>query len=318
MLFWIQREGLVAIVVYMKQLYVLDGSWYVFRAYYGLPPLHDADGHNVNAIFGFFRMLFKLRQEKPGYFVIAWDAPVKTVRKELDSEYKANRTKMPDEFKWQMGMIKELVGQLHIPAEEIPWFEADDIIGTIARRKTHGAWFEDDMGVTIVSSDKDLKQLVRQGQVVMFDAMKNITTTQKSFEEEYGFVPEHMVDYLAIVGDSADNIKWIPGIGKVWALKLVQQFGHMDDIYKNIDTISWALQRKLIDGKQEAYHSRTLTEIMTVPWFEEKDIAWWKYEPDFGHMHTVLVKWFGFNGLQKPIDELKKSFQSGEQLSLFG
>lgn len=104
----------------MKKLYVLDGSGYVFRAYYGLPELHDADGHNVNAIFGFFRMLFKLWQEKPDYFVIAWDAPVKTVRKELDENYKANRTKMPDEFKRQMGMIKELVAQLAIPAEEIP------------------------------------------------------------------------------------------------------------------------------------------------------------------------------------------------------
>ena len=191
----------------MKKLFVLDGSWYVFRAYYGLPELHDPDGHNVNAIFGFFRMLFKLRQTKPDYFVIAWDAPVKTVRKEMDENYKANRTKMPDEFKRQMGMIKELVGQLAIPAEEIPGFEADDIIGTIASQVSD----PNTLGVQIVSSDKDLKQLVKTWEVTMFDAMKNFTTTQKNFIEEYGFHPALMIDYLAIVGDSADNIKGIPG-----------------------------------------------------------------------------------------------------------
>lgn len=303
----------------MKKLYVLDGSGYVFRAYYGLPELHDADGHNVNAIFGFFRMLFKLRQEKPDYFMIAWDAPVKTVRKEMDENYKANRTKMPDEFKRQMGMIKELVGQLRIPAEEIPWFEADDIIGTIAWKTPDliTPWWSD-IGTTIVSSDKDLKQLVVSGQVTMFDAMKNITTTEKSFIEQYGFVPELMVDYLALVGDSADNIKWVPGIGKVGALKLVQQRWGIDDIYAHIDEIIGNTQKKLIEWKDEAYHSRTLTQIMTVPGYESLDVASWKCDPDFDHIKSVLVDGFHFHSLEKVIDEVKKQWQGGEQLSLFG
>jgi DNA polymerase-1 len=103
----------------MKQFFLLDGSGYVFRAYYALPPLHDEDGHNVNAIFGFFRMLFKLWQQKPEHFVVTWDSPKKTIRKELYEDYKANRISMPDEFKYQMGMIKELVAQLKIPAVEI-------------------------------------------------------------------------------------------------------------------------------------------------------------------------------------------------------
>lgn len=104
----------------MKQLYLLDGSGYVFRAYHGLPELHDQDGHNVNAIFGFFRMVFKLLQERPEWFVVAWDAPVKTARAVIDESYKANRTAMPDEFKRQMRMIKELIAQLKIPSLEIP------------------------------------------------------------------------------------------------------------------------------------------------------------------------------------------------------
>lgn len=298
----------------MKKLYVLDGSGYVFRAYYGLPELHDHDGHNVNAIFGFFRMLFKLRQEKPDHFVIAWDAPVKTVRKALDETYKANRVSMPDEFRWQMGMIKELVGQLHIPAEEIPGFEADDIIGTIAWKVS----WDEQLWVKIVSSDKDLKQLVKSGQITMFDAMKNITTTEKSFRQEYWFSPALMVDYLAIVGDSADNIKWIPGLGKVGALKLVQQWWGIDDIYANIDKISWSIQQKLIEGKEAAYHSKSLTEIMTVPGYESLDPQKRKCEPDFDHMKKILIDGFSFHSLEKIIDEVKKQRQWGEQLSLFG
>jgi len=223
----------------MKKLFILDGSGYVFRAYYGLPELHDKDGHNVNAIFGFFRMLFRLREQKPDYFVIAWDAPVKTVRKEMDENYKANRTKMPDEFKRQMGMIKELVAQLKIPAEEIPWFEADDIIGTLADSKKLQDSHESTFGIQIVSSDKDLKQLVREGEVTIYDAMKNLTTTEKNFKEEYGFDPILMIDYLALVGDSADNIPGVRWIGKKWAMKLIQDRWDIDSIYKNIEKISW-------------------------------------------------------------------------------
>lgn len=301
----------------MKKLFVLDGSWYVFRAYYGLPELHDADGHNVNAIFWFFRMLFKLWQDKPDYFVIAWDAPTKTVRKEMDENYKANRTKMPDEFKWQMWMIKELVGQVWIPAEEIPWYEADDIIWTIAELRTHQAW-RDHLGVQIVSSDKDMKQLVKSWEVTMFDAMKNITTTQKSFEEEYGFPPHLMIEYLAIVWDAADNIKGVPGIGKVWASKLIQKRWTMEDIYKNIDHISWSLQKKLLEGKEEAFHSKKLTEIMTVPWFEEKNVEHRVCDPDFELIKKTLSEWFWFHSLDRIIDDTKKQWQCGDQLSLFG
>ncbi len=137
--------------------------------------------------------------------MIARDAPTRTARKEINEEYKSNRVSMPDEFQWQMTMIKELVAQLQIPSLEMPGFEADDIIATVA--KTYQK--RNDMNVKIVSSDKDLKQLITDG-VVMFDAMKNITTDQKSFQQEYGFHPSSMLDYLTLVGDSSDNIKGVP------------------------------------------------------------------------------------------------------------
>ena len=301
----------------MKKLFLLDGSGYVFRAYYGLPELHDKDGHNVNAIFGFFRMLFRLREQKPDYFVIARDAPVKTVRKEMDENYKAKRIKMPDEFKRQMGMIKELVAQLKIPAEEIPWFEADDIIGTLAKSDTLQASSETQFGIQIVSSDKDLKQLVSEGKVTMYDAMKNITTTEKSFKEEYWFAPPLMVDYLALVWDSADNIPWVKWIGKKWAMKLIQERWDIDTIYKNIDKISWSLQTKLIEWKDEAYRCKTLTALMTVPGYETIDLAPWTMRLDFTEMKKILVDGFGFDSLGKVLDGLKKHYEAGEQLSLF-
>ncbi len=297
---------------YMKQLYLLDGSWYVFRAYYGLPELHDPDGHNVNAIFGFFRMLFRLWQDRPDRFMVARDAPTRTARKEINEDYKATRVSMPDEFKWQMRMIKELVAQLQIPALEIPGFEADDIIATVSKtyQKRH------DMGVKIVSSDKDLKQLLTDG-VVMYDAMKNITTDQKSFQQEYGFPPASMLDYLTLVGDSSDNIKGVTWIGAKWAAKLVQEYHTIDNIYANIDKINGSIKDKLLAWKEQAYASKTLVTLMDTPGcdtpLERRHCAY-----DFDMMKRILVEEYAFHSLEKIIDELKKQRQGGEQLSLFG
>ncbi|USN55548.1 MAG: hypothetical protein H6765_02940 [Candidatus Peribacteria bacterium] len=157
--------------------------------------MHDSDGHNVNAIYGFFRMLFRLWEQKPDHFVIARDAPSRTFRKEINEDYKANRITMPDNFKWQMTMIKELVNQLQIQAEEIPGFEADDIIYTLVQ---HAKLHEHSTVFKIVSSDKDLKQMLTDN-VVMYDAMKNLVTDPQSFYTEFGFAPVQIVDYLALV-----------------------------------------------------------------------------------------------------------------------
>lgn len=296
----------------MKQLYLLDGSWYVFRAYYGLPELHDPDGHNVNAIFGFFRMLFRLRQDRPDWFMVAWDAPTRTARKEINEDYKSNRVAMPDEFKRQMTMIKELVAQLQIPALEIPGFEADDIIATVTKQYAG----RHDMGVKIVSSDKDLKQLLTDG-VVMYDAMKNTITDQKSFLQEYGFPPSSMLDYLSLVGDSSDNIKGVTGIGAKGAAKLIQEFETIDNIYANIDKVNGWIKEKLLAWREQAYASKTLVTLMDPPGCDTPlDRRHCTY--DFDTMKQILVEEYDFRSLEKIIDELKKQWQGGEQLSLFG
>jgi len=288
----------------------------VFRAYYGFPELTDKDWHNVNAIYGFFRMLFKLRQKKPDSFMIARDSPKRTIRKDMDENYKANRVKMPDDFKWQMRMIKDLVEELWIPAMECPGYEADDIIGTIVEQKTEnyipGTW------VTIVSSDKDLKQLLREW-VKQFDAMKYATTDEKAFVEEYGFKPKEMVDYLSLLWDASDNIAGVMWIGKKWAWQLVSTYGSLDAIYENLEELSEGMRNKLIAWKESAYASKDMVLLMNVPdvntWANEES---WKCSYDFDTMKTILVDTYWFTSLWKIIDDLKKQWQWGEQLSLFG
>lgn len=295
-----------------KQLYILDGSGYVFRAYYGMPPLTDREWRNVNAVYGFFRMLFKLWQRKPEKFIIAWDAKAKTKRKEQYEEYKANRTKMPDEFHYQMRLIKHLVEAIGISALEMPGYEADDIIGTLAQSEVQ----HEDVWVTIVSSDKDLKQLVTE-RVTMFDAMKDMTTTPKSFLLNNGYEAPLIVDYLSLVWDASDNISGVRWIGKKWASTLVQTYGDLDTIYANIDKIKGAIKQKLIDGKESAYHSKGLIKLMDVPEIHDMPIPW-SVTFDFAKMQQVLVEEHGFTSLEKLIIGLKKQWQAGEQLGLFG
>ncbi|MBP6910811.1 hypothetical protein KBC03_04445 [Patescibacteria group bacterium] len=160
-----------------KRLYIIDGSGYLFRAYYGLPALTDKDGHAVHAIYGFLRMIFKILASKPDYFLIAWDAPHKTIRHETFAEYKGKRPELPDDFKWQIRQTKELIEELRINNAQIPGYEADDIIATLAHQcKKFSA-------VSIMSSDKDLKILLDEC-VVCSDPMKETLTTKDSFIQE--------------------------------------------------------------------------------------------------------------------------------------
>ena len=183
------------------KLFVVDGSGFLYRAYYAFPPLTDKDGHNANVVYGFFRILFKLFQEKPDYLVVARDAPVKTLRHEAYPDYKANRKKMDDDFRHQIPVTKELVKELGIPSVSVEGYEADDSIASIVRTFKH----DKDLVIDIYSSDKDLKQLLDTN-VFAVDPLKGTRTDPKLFLQEYLFEPQYILDYLALVGDSADNI----------------------------------------------------------------------------------------------------------------
>lgn len=294
-----------------KTLTILDWSGYVFRAYYGMPPLEDQEGRPVQAIFGFFRMLFQLLKQKPDHFMIARDSPKRTIRKEQFAEYKANRKKMPDEFKYQMGSIKQIVQQLGIPAVEIGWYEADDIIGSVTHQAKH------DMKVKIVSSDKDLKQLLGAN-VVVYDGLKQEETNTERFRLDHEYEPHLIVDYLALVWDASDNIKWVQGIGAKGAEKLIKTYGDLDAIYANIDEITGALHTKLTEGKKSAYESKALIQLMDVPDLAWVDIKEYNISYDFEVFHSVLLDEWRFAGLEKSIKELKNAVDGGTQLWLFG
>lgn len=191
----------------MKKLALIDGSGFLFRAWYAFPPMMNAQGQNQNVIYGFIRMMLKLLLEQPEYFAICWDSPIQTKRKEKYEAYKANRTKLEDEFKSQIPLVMELVSELGIPNFVAPGYEADDSIATLALCHQKNS----DLLIQVFSSDKDLKQLLAPNLVVI-DPLKHTTTTTPDFIKEFGFDPALIVDYLALIGDAADNVKGVAGI----------------------------------------------------------------------------------------------------------
>ena len=294
------------------KFFLIDGSSFLYRAYYAFPPMVDRDGHNVNVVYWFFRMMFKIFQEKPDYLVIAWDSPVKTLRHEEYPEYKANRKKMDDDFKNQIPRTKNIVEQLWIPSLIVPTYEADDIIYTLAKK--YGA--DKNISIDIYSWDKDLKQLLSDN-VFCIDAMKSITTTTELFIKEYWFEPKYILDYLALIGDSADNIKGIAGIWPKKASDLIQRYHTIDAIYAHIDEITGDVKQKLIDGKEDAYKSRGLIELKPVNEVEQSVLDFFALKLDFVKYKQVLVGEQQFNSFEKTIDELKKKLQTPVQTGLF-
>ena len=257
-------------------------------------------------------MLFKIFQEKPDYLVITRDSPVKTLRHQEYPEYKANRKKMDDDFKNQIPWTQEIVEKLSIPNIVVPTYEADDIIYTLAKKYGQHT----DVQIDIYSSDKDLKQLLADN-VFCIDAMKGITTTTSLFIKEYGFEPKHILEYLALIGDSADNIKGVNGIGPKKASDLVQKYQTIDNIYAHIDEITGDVKQKLIDGKEEAYKSRGLIELKQVDELMPSNLDMFKLHLDFVKYKKVLVEEYHFASFDKTIDELKRILQMPVQVGLF-
>ncbi len=243
----------------MKKIYLVDVSSMFFRAFYAVRPLNALDGTPVNAVYGFVSMVAKLLKEKnPEYIAFCYDRKEPSFRKDLDQNYKANRTVMPDDLQVQMPYIKQVASLFGIMDIEIPSFEADDIIGTLA---THAK--QNGFQAVIVSGDKDFCQLVNDN-VVMYDTMKETITNPASVIEKYGVTAEQFIDYLAITGDTSDNIKGVAGIGPKGAQKLIQDFGSLENIYKSLDKISSSSVRaKLEASKNDVFLAQKLVTIST-------------------------------------------------------
>ena len=239
------------------RLVLVDGSGYIFRAFHALPPMTRSDGTPVNAVYGFTAMLMKLVDDlKPDHVAVVFDVARKTFRSDIYADYKANRSEPPEELVPQFALVRAATEALSLPLLEAPGFEADDLIATYAR-------VAEDAGLAtlIVSSDKDLMQLVR-GDITMLDPMKQRRIGPDEVFERFGVPPEKVVDVQALAGDSTDNVPGVPGIGVKTAAELIQTFGDLDSLLENAATIKQPKRREnLINFAEQARISRQLVRL---------------------------------------------------------
>jgi DNA polymerase-1 len=240
-----------------KHVYLIDGSGFIFRAFHALPPMNRGDGTPVNAVYGFTQMLMKILEDTDAdCLAVIFDAARVTFRNEIYADYKANRPEPPEELIPQFALVREAVRAFNVPAIDMSGYEADDIIATYSRMaKEAGA------DVTIVSSDKDLMQLVND-RVSMFDAMKNQRIGAEQVMEKFGVAPDKVVEVQALAGDSTDNVPGVPGIGVKTAAQLLSEYGDLETLLSRAGEIKQPKRRQtLLDNAEMARISRRLVEL---------------------------------------------------------
>ena len=301
--------------------YLIDGSGYIFRAYYALPPLsRKSDGLPTGAVSGFCSMLFKLLEDsksnqnlqKPTHFAVIFDSARKTFRNEIYSDYKANRAEAPDDLAPQFEYIRKSVLAFNLPSVELMNYEADDLIATyVDKILAQGA------KVTIVSSDKDLMQLYKKD-VRIFDPMKNKFIKEEDVQKKFGVNSNKVIDVQALAGDSSDNVPGVPGIGVKTAAELINKYGDLETLLKSANEIKQNKRREtLIENKDKALVSKKLVTLKhDVPIdrdldeFKLKDIdkdKLYKFlrEMEFNRLLSSAISVYGEPNLSSIKDESK-------------
>jgi DNA polymerase-1 len=225
----------------LHHLYLIDGSGFIFRAFHALPPMVRSDGTPVNAVFGFITMLMKLLEDtEVGHLAVVFDSARRNYRHDIYPDYKAHRPEVPEELIPQFSLIRAACKAFNVCAVEAEGFEADDLIATYADQAVQkGA------KVTVVSSDKDLMQLVNS-HIDMLDPLKNKIISSKEVIEKFGVPPQQVVDVQALAGDSSDNVPGVPGIGIKTAAQLIQEFGNLETLLDNLDKIPQPKRREAL------------------------------------------------------------------------
>jgi len=310
--------------------YLIDGSGYIFRAYYALPPLsRKSDGLPTGAVSGFCSMLFKLLEEvrsdesnnKPTHFAVIFDSARKNFRNDIYNEYKANRTEAPEDLVPQFEYIRKSVKAFNLPSIELPNYEADDLIATYAKQITNAG-----AKVTVISSDKDLMQLVSDN-IRLYDPMKSKVLGEKEVIEKFGVKPNQVVDVQSLAGDSSDNIPGVPGIGIKTASELINKYKTLDILLKKAEEIPQNKRREtLLANKDKALLSRKLVTLKDdVPVKDDlnsfilKDVQKEKLydflrEMEFNKLLSRAIGFYGETG-NKKIKSVNPKMQS-EQLML--
>jgi len=239
-----------------KPLILVDGSSYLFRAYYALPDLRNSAGEPTGAIRGVIAMIRKLSKDYPDSPVaVVFDAPGKTFRDDMYSEYKANRDATPDDLRAQIPPIHDIIRAMGLPLLVVPGVEADDVIGTLAAQASAAK------RETIVSTgDKDMAQLVTD-HVTLVNTMTETTMDRDGVIEKFGVPPELIIDYLALMGDTVDNIPGVPKVGPKTAAKWLNQFGSLDEVMAKADEVKGKVGENLRDSLEQLPLSKALTTI---------------------------------------------------------
>ena len=289
--------------------YLIDGSGYIFRAYYALPPLtRKSDGLPVGAVSGFCNMLFKLLEdsksddnlEKPTHFAVIFDSARKNFRNEIYSEYKGNRSDAPDDLIPQFDYIRKSVIAFNLPSIELINYEADDLIATYVEQI-----LDKGAKVTIISSDKDLMQLYRKN-VRIYDPMKNKFISEEDVNIKFGVEPKSVVDVQALAGDSTDNVPGVPGIGVKTAAELIKEYGTLENLLKNANKIKQNKRREtLLENKEKALISKKLVTL-------KKDV------PVKSKIHEFELKQIDKNKLYEFLREMEFNRLLSSVISTYG
>ena len=299
-------------------LFVIDGSYLLYRSYYALRDLKTSYGFPTNAIFSFCRTVMRITKKfDPKYLAVAWDEKGSSQRRKKRYEgYKSTREEAPSDLFLQKEKIIEFLDLVGIKQFSKSNYEADDIIAAIVKRSARSQ-------VVVVTADKDLGQLLVHKNLLIYDPFKELVFNADDFKKEKGFPPEKVAFFYSLVGDSSDNIPGVSGVGKVTAERLVKIFDSLDDLYEHVDKIdSSSLKKKLLDGKDDAYLSIELFKLEPPKLsFKKEDLAFSKdslvkaagffNELEFKSLLSSLKKEFGKNAVAELLD-LSKEQQEAE------
>lgn len=297
----------------MKKLLLIDGSSLLHRAFYALPLLSSKEGIYTNAVHGFMMMLNRLLgSQKPDYILVAFDKSRVTFRNQLYAEYKGNRQETPPELRGQFELIKEVLDAAHIHWQETEGYEADDILGTLACLGE-----KDGIAVEIFSGDRDVFQLI-DDHTTVFITKKGISEIERydqaAIRERYGVTPAQLIEIKGLMGDSSDNIPGVPGVGEKTAIKLIGEYGSIDNLYAHLDEIRGKLAEKLAANRDQAYQSRELAVICRdMPLIADWQEYAYDRNADFSRLAAIYRK-LGMTQLLRSLPAQAASAQADAEL----
>ncbi len=321
-----------------KKVYLVDGNSFIYRMFFALPEFSTKDGRIVNAVFGMAKFfVWQLINEKPDYLVFVKDAKGKNFRHEIYSEYKATRDRMPDNLRVQISDIENMIGEMWIDILEISWYEADDVIWTLAEL----LWKDKDYSIDILTGDKDLYSLVSDN-VKIYDTMKKKKFWPEETKEKFWIEPKFIIDYLSIVWDKSDNIPWVAGFWPKKVIPLINNIGWVEEIYKVVEKINswekiedcleninednlkelwklfkWKTFEKLLNSKDDAFLSKKLATVDKGVKLDDFNLDDYKFFPEniLNDNVVILFKDFEFSSLL-PEDDTKLEIWSDLWLSV--